>query len=360
MAQVSIDFFSPQMLLSAVKQVLPVPSFFKDRYCPTDAADIYRSDKVLVEYQDGDQKMAPFIAPRVGDIPVDREGFEVAEFAPARIAPSRNLTIDDLNKKGFGEALYENLTPEQRAARYQVADMSFLDKRIARREEWMAAQMLINNSITIQEYIDGETAGNSYVMKFYSGLTSDHTYTVGDEWDDTDGDFFGDVEAMCDKLVQKGQPVEDLILGAKAAQSVLRLKEVKERLNKESGIITGEINAKLSSYPGVAYYGKMNFGGYVLNVFVVKEQYVDESGTVQNYFPAKSALVTAPGCAHMMYAAVTQIDYGQTEFTTHTGARIPKIEVNQGDDIRKLRLTARPLAAPKTKSPFVYAANVVQ
>lgn len=359
MAQVSIDFFSPQMLLSAVKQVLPVPHFFRDRYCPTAPVDIYRSDKVLVEFQDGDQKMAPFVAPRVGDIPVDREGFEVAEFAPARIAPSRLLTMDELEKKGFGEALYENLTPAERAARYQVADMEYLDKRIARREEWMAVQMFINNSITIQEYVDGKTAGSSYVMKFYSGLTSDHTYTVGDEWDDTNGDFFGDIEAMCDQLVQKGLPVEDLVLGATAAQKILKLQEVRERLNKESGIITGEINAKLSSYPGVAYYGKMNFGGYVLNIFAAKEMYKDDLGASQYYFPVKSALVTAPACAHTMYGAVTQIDYGQDKFTTHTGSRVPKVEVNQGDDLRKLRLTARPLTAPKAKSPFVYAANVV-
>ena len=39
----------------------PVPSFFRDRYFPTGAGDIYAANKVLVEYRDGDNAMAPFM-----------------------------------------------------------------------------------------------------------------------------------------------------------------------------------------------------------------------------------------------------------------------------------------------------------
>ena len=35
-------------------------------------------------------------------------------FTPSYIAPKRPLTIDDLKKRGFGEALYTKLTPQQR------------------------------------------------------------------------------------------------------------------------------------------------------------------------------------------------------------------------------------------------------
>jgi hypothetical protein len=70
-------------------------------------------------------------------------------------------------------------------------------------------------------------------------------------------------------------------------------------------------------------------------------------------------MVTAPGCGRMAYGQITQIDFGNTEFSTHAGRRIPKLVVDQNADTRKLRLGARPLAAPKNYCPYIYAANVV-
>ena len=70
-------------------------------------------------------------------------------------------------------------------------------------------------------------------------------------------------------------------------------------------------------------------------------------------------MVTAPGCGHMMYAEITQIDHGSSEFSTHTGIRIPKLVVNQGKDTRTFRLAARPLAAPKNYCPYIVAEKVL-
>ena len=105
--------------------------------------------------------------------------------------------------------------------------------------------------------------------------------------------------------------------------------------------------------------GTLNFGGFRLNVICVDETYVDDSGAEQRYFPATSAMVTAPDCGHMMYGQITQIDYGSTDFTTYVAKRVPKFVLDQPGDKRKLRLATRPLAAPKDDCPYIYAANVV-
>jgi len=60
-----------------------------------------------------------------------------------------------------------------------------------------------------------------------------------------------------------------------------------------------------------------------------------------------------------MYGQITQIDYGAVDFTTYAAKRVPKLSVKQDDDIRKLRLASRPLAAPKQYCPYIYAASVV-
>lgn len=140
--------------MAIVEEIVPKQTFFKDRYFPTGDDDIFASDKVLTEYRNGDRKMAAFVSSRAGDIPMERRGFEIHEYQPAFIAPSRLLTQDDLRKRGFGEAIYANSTPAQRAARLQRDDLSDMDIRITRREEWMAVQTMINNSCTMQSYID--------------------------------------------------------------------------------------------------------------------------------------------------------------------------------------------------------------
>ena len=353
-----LNFFDNYVLMAITEEIVPQASFFRDRYFPTGAEDIFAADKVLTEYQKGDRKMACFVAPRVGDIPVDRRGYEIHEYQPAYIAPSRFLTLDDLTKRGFGEALYPGSTPAERAAKLQLKDLSELEKRIARREEWMAVQTMINNGCEMQEYLDANTVGDKNIVLFYDG-NSEHQYTVAAKWDTAGGDFFGDVKAMCRMLSKRGLSAADLVLGTDAADAILEIEKVQKLLDKNSGIIIGRIEQELSPYEGVVYMGTINFGGFKLNLISVDETYVDENDREQKYFPATSAMVTAPGCGHMMYGQITQIDYGATDYKTYAAKRVSKFVLDQDKDTRKIRLGARPLAAPKNYCPYIYAANVV-
>lgn len=354
----TLNFFDTYALLAIAEEIVPQQTFFKDRYFITEESDIFACDKVLTEYRKGDRKMAAFVSARAGDIPMDRRGYEIHEYQPAFIAPSRLLTEDELRKRGFGEALYANSTPAQRAARLQLQDLTDMDRRIVRREEWMAVQTMINNACTMQTYVDDKTEGEILYVKFFDDA-SDHTYTVATKWDATGGDFFGDVKAMCRKLSSRGLPAADLVLGSDAADAVLEMEKVQKLLDRNSGIIIGTIEQELSQYDGVVYMGTLNFGGFKLNLISVDETYVDASNTTQKYFPATSAMVTAPRCGHMMYGQITQIDYGSTDFTSHANIRVPKFSIDQDKDLRKLRLASRPLAAPHNYCPYIYAANVV-
>lgn len=77
------------------------------------------------------------------------------------------------------------------------------------------------------------------------------------------------------------------------------------------------------------------------------------------FFPATSVEITAPGCGHLMYGQITQIDYGQTDFTSYVAKRVPKLIVDQANDLRKLRYACRPLAAPKNYTPWIYMESVI-
>lgn len=137
-------------------------------YFHTGAGDIFKADEVLTEYRKGDRKLAAFVAPDVHDIPIARRGYEVHSYQPAYIAPSRVLTMDELKKRGFGEALYPGMDEAQRAARLLADDMNDMENRIAGTEEWMAAQTMISNGCTMQEMIDGKTKGDKKIVRFYT------------------------------------------------------------------------------------------------------------------------------------------------------------------------------------------------
>jgi len=355
-----MNIFDTLYLDAIMDEVVPKATFFRDRYFPTAEGDIFAADKVLTEYRKGDRKMAAFVDSRAGDIPVDRRGYTINEYTPAFIAPSRILTQDDLNQRGFGEALYAGSSPAKRAAKLLKQDMTDLDLRISRREEWMAVQTMLNNACTMQSYIDANTQGETLYIKFFDAA-SEHTYTIssGAEWDGNSADIVGDVRAMCRLLTLRGLPAVDLILGSDAADAVFNNDKLRQLLNVNSGIGFGAINEQLTKYDGVVFMGTLNFGGNRLNVFSVDETYVDDSNATQSYFPAKGAMVTAPGCGHMMYGQITQIDFGSSDFSTHVGKRVPKFFVDQDKDTRKLRVGTRPLAAPKNYCPYIYAADVV-
>ena len=353
MAQ-NIDFFDTYYMAGMVEEIVPDQTFFRDRYFGE--AEEFKTDKVLIEYMDGDRKMAPFVDPRAGDIPVDREGYRLYEFTAPMIAPSRLLTVDDLQKRGFGEALYSNSTPAERARRLQIRDLQDLTKRIIRREEWMAAQTMINNGVTCQEYIDDKTVGRSLPIYFYDTIGSNPSIYTGSTWSSF-AIMQADVAAMCDNLTERGLPAQDLILGSSVWATVKQFSDLQQLLDKRHEFI-GEVSSRIIA-PGVTHVGTLDFDGYMLNILVPKEKYLDGSGNSVSMFPVKSALVTAPNCGKRYYGAITQIPYGSDTPETFAGQRIPKLVVDQENDTRKLRLASRPVTAPKNKAPWIYFGNVI-
>jgi len=353
-----LDFFSTYTLRALVEEIQPETFFFSDRYFTTDAGDIFKSDKVLTEYKKGSRRMAAFVADRGSPIPVERTGYEVHEFSPAKIAVSRTLSEDDLNKRGFGEALYSDTTAAERAARLQLKDLSELDSLIVRREEWMCVQTMINNACTMQEYVDAHTKGGAKHVQFYEGASSPHEYTTANKWNSDNADIIGDVKVMCDLLAKRGLNAADLVIGSDVADAIYSNAKIRELLDRNLAIEFGSIDETIN-YPGVSVLGTFNFRGYRLTIFVVSTTYEDENGVDTPYFPADSAMVTFPKCGHLMYGQITQIPYRSDNFETVAAKRVPKFFCDCNNNVRTLTLSTRPLAAPSAFCPYIYAKSVV-
>ena len=344
----ALNYTDTAVLLAAYKQQKAPNTFLQNRYFPD--GTVFNTPQVLVEYKDGNQKLAPFVSPEVAGKVVRRDGYEANAYKPAFIAPKRALTIDNLNQKGFGEALYGELTPAERAVKITADDLTEMDEMIVRRIEQMSAQVLQENALTMNHYGDDNKLVETKKIEFFNG-ENQAVYTPNVDWNEADADILGDIAAIALELAKRGLPATDVILGTEAADAFLNNEKVQKLLDNRNfniGVVDPTEN-----YPEAVFLGQINCKGYKMNFIQYAATYEAEDGSIKPYIDPKVAIVTAAACGVTNYGAITQIDYGNTEFSTHAEKRVPLYSIK--DQVREVALRTAPLVQPKHKNAFIKA-----
>lgn len=352
-----INIYQTQTMLAAMQLMPKRPTFLRDRYFPTTTKDIFVSEDVLVEFKDEkSRKLAPCVVPMHGGIPVARDGYKTERYTPANVAPSRPLTIDDLNRKQFGETLFSQQSPAQREGAILGEDIKDLGELIDSREEYMAAQTLFNNGYSMKHYADeyGGSKYEEYKIQFYDG-TNNAVYTPSEKWTaSTDATvILNDLYNMAMMNKKRGLPATDVLFGMDVASVLLANKSFQELMdNKRLDLI----NINPTELPqGVTSFGKLNCMGVVLDLYCYAETYVDEVGADQTFIPAKKIAVTAPAVGRTLYGAVTQIEESDREFHTYAATRVPHVVTNVADGIRTLTEKSKPLTVPNFQNSSISA-----
>jgi hypothetical protein len=348
--------------LTAVAQLTPPVTFLRDRYFPTSASDIFSSDKVLVEFKDGNKKIAPVVAPRVGGVTMLREGSTLHEFEPPTIAPKRNTSIDDIRKRGFGEAILPTLTPEERESQLALKDALELDEFISRREEQIAAELLQNNGYILQQVADDVTNPEPFEIFFYDKLQvsgNPASYTVSAPWNSADADILGDLSVMIKLLTSKGLPAQELLVSGDVVDAILNDPVLYKKLLVPDGKFNaGRIDPKLLPN-GATYIATLNVKGRNIDILSYDEGYEDDNGDNIPFLAPGTAILTAPAIGRTLYGAVTQIDQEDLEWHTYGARRVPKTVIDPVSNVKDVILTSKPLLIPVNKNPFVTAKNIL-
>lgn len=351
-----IDIYSTQTMVKALENIPPKPVFLKDRYFPTSDNDIFTTEDVLVDYKDEYQrKMAPCVIPMRGGIPVARTGYKTERLTPPYVAPERVLTIDDLNKRQFGETLFSRRKPAEREAAILKNDLVELCEMIDMREEYMSAGVLFDNGYDMRQYAD-EYGGDKYeefTIHFYEEENNPAVYTPSASWDGGDDQFYQDLMVIIRAQRRRGIPVADLLLGENVAVELMKNDFLLKLLDNRR-VQIGEIKPK--ELPnGATSYGKIIVDGIALEMISYNLQYVDEKNKVQSLVPADSIAVTAPKTGKILYGTVTQIEESDRKPHSYTAKRVPHVVTNVKDSIRTLTEKSRPLAVPNVKNSTISA-----
>lgn len=353
----AFNFYDTHTLLASVQQLPPLHSFLLDRYFPTNAAsDVFATDDVLVEYRKGSKKAAPFVAPRKGGITILREGYTMKRFTPAYIAPKRPLSIDDLKKRGFGEALYANLTPAQRQGVIMLGDLDELRDMNTRRKEAMAAEVIFTNGCIMHEYTNDLGTYEEKEVRYYDGTSNPEKYTPSADWADTEAggkQMIDDVAAMISMLSKRGLPATECLMAPDVADLFLRNPWILKLLDNRNYNIGGVDPETLPA--GASKIARLNIKGRMIDFLTYEDTYTELDGTVKQYIPQGMIAVGAPAAGRTVYGAITQVEQADGEFHTYTGVDVPKYISDAAHNTRELTLSSAPLPMPNNECPFSVA-----
>lgn len=353
----AFNLYDTHTLLASVQQLPPLHTFLLDRYFPTNAAsDIFATDDVLVEYKKGSKKAAPFVAPRKGGITILRDGYTMKRFTPSYIAPKRNLSIDDLKKRGFGEALYSQLTPEQRQGVIMLGDLDELRAMIMRRKEAMAAEVIFTNGCVMHEYVDDLHNFEESEVRYYDGETNPAQYVPSAKWDTTEASgkqLINDVASMISMLTSRGLPATEVLVAPDVADVILANEWIIKLLDNRNYMIGGVDPETLPS--GASKIARLNIKGRMIDFLSYEETYTEVDGTVKSFIPAGMIAVGAPAAGRTVYGAITQVEQSDGEFHTHPGQYVPKYLSDPQHNTREVQLSSAPLCMPNNENPFITA-----
>lgn len=353
----AFNFYDTHTLLASVQQLPPLHTFLLDRYFPTNAAsDIFATNDVLVEYKKGSKKAAPFVAPRKGGITILRNGYTMKSFTPAYIGGKRTLTIDDLNRRGFGEALYTNLTPEQRQGVVMLRDLDELRDMNMRRKEAMAAQVIFTNGCIMDEYVDDLGHHEEREVRFYDGDANEAVYTPSGNWDtsvESGKQIINDLAAMIKMLTSRGLPATEALVAPDVADIILSNEWIIKLLDTNNYKIGGVDPATLPA--GATKIARLNIKGRVIDILSYEDTYTEIDGTVKPFVPAGMVAVGAPAAGRTVYGAISQVEQSDGEFHTYKGVDVPKYISDAKGNTREVQLSSAPLCMPNNENPFITA-----
>lgn len=353
----AFDITNTYQLLRSVQSLAPLHTFLQDRYFPTlNERDIFNSTKVIVEYKDHGKKASPYIVPRYDGVPFEREGYEMKEFEPAHIGVKRALTIDDLEKRGFGEALFSNMSPDQRQGLMILQDLDDMRAANARRREAMAAEVIFTNGVVMNQYADDLGSHQDREIHFYSESTNPATYTPSANWtttEDSGKQIFNDLHAMVSMLSQRGLPASEVLVPAEVANIMLNNEAIQKYLDNRRYELGSVAPAELPA--GVTRVMTLNVFGRMLDILCYEDTYTDTDGKLKPFIPAGYIAVLAPNVGHTVYGAITQLEQSDGQFHTYQGTDIPKYLSDPAGNTRTIELKSAPLCIPFNKAPFISA-----
>lgn len=339
----SINLDDTRTLLGVVERSFKPTTTLVDTFFPE--VRTFVTETVEMEYRKGTRKLAPFVVPGTKGVNVSRGGSQLRVYKAPLMKPKRVIEASDIMRRGFGETVYSQRTPAERAQELRARDMAELVDTIARSEEWMAAQVLINGSCQIKGYADD---GKTELIDTLTFEGFDNKITISDNtWDKTDtANPYNDMGDLSQTIRRKAGIVPTVaICGADVLPYLLN-----NQILRDYMMVPSRDNLALLSVQPRLVRPELMRVGYIsalnLDIYAYDGGYEDENGEFTPYIPANHMIIGVPGRGKRLYGAVTQLE-ADRQYHTYEGQYIPKVTVDLESDTSSLAMSCRCVVCPE-------------
>ncbi len=326
--------YTTREMIDAIDQTPPVRSFLQRTFFPGEQTHV--SEKVEFDVRKGKRIMAPFVSPRKGGKVIARQGFKTNQFTTPKLAPERAVTVDDISSRAIGENIYSKRTPEEREDELLAKDITDLESSIDRRKEWMCREVLFEGKVIVQD----EDEGVDVQIDF--GFTNIVVLGADEQWS------LGTVNPMPllrrlrkkviketgrapDIMLFSSDVIEDFVMNPYIikAMDVLNMKNV-------------EIKPRVVDM-ALTFYGRI--AELDMDLYTYDEWFLNDEGEDEPIIPSGTVLMGhSDGEGQFEYGLVTQME--DKKYRSYEGKLVPKVWVDENSEVKKVRLTSRPLPRP--------------
>ena len=235
--------YDTNRLIQVIPNLLRPTTFLLDRYFPNIV--VADTEFVSIDVDIGKRRIAPFVSPLLEGKLVEQRRMQTNTFKPAYIKDKRAPDLRKPIRRMIGERIGGEVSGPEREMANLEAEMTDQMEILTRRLEWMAAQVLMNGTVTI--------AGDGFptqVVDFGRDPSLTVTLTSTLQW-----------------------TIANVIAGT--ATPCLNIEDWQRRILKKSGAVVKDIVFTTSAWmgfitdpllKGAVYYPKLGDAGNSVNV----------------------------------------------------------------------------------------------
>lgn len=287
----SFELYETIDLIEVQRKQESLPQFWLN-YFPR----VLTSDKEEIMFDqvtDGTRELAPFVAPNVQGRVMRNRGYTTKTFKPAYVKPKHVVDPSMAIPRMAGEALGGSMSLEARYNAIVAENMRRERQVIENRWEWMAAQAIINGSVTV--------SGEDYpttTVDFGRDPSLTVTLTGTSQWGQSAADIIQDLEDMR-RLVHElsSSPITTLVFGLEAWAVFVKDPIIRELLDKRYRGSDSTVNRAVPLGQPMEWRGSLSGeNGYgSLELYTYSHKYRDESGNLVDLLDPKSVVGLGPG-----------------------------------------------------------------